>query len=82
MILKVKRRPTIQEAMQWRGDNLEQIKNWAGDSVIKGFNSTLIIKTLEGRMLCELDDYIIKGIKGEFYVCKPDIFKEIYEVIE
>ena len=43
----------------------------------------IIIKTLEGDMRCYIGDYIIKGVKGEFYPCKPDIFKATYdEIIE
>jgi hypothetical protein len=39
----------------------------------------LIIKTLEGEMIANIGDYIIKGVKGEFYPCKPDIFKLTYD---
>ncbi|MFM0675558.1 hypothetical protein [Streptococcus suis] len=42
----------------------------------------LVINTLEGNMLASFGDYIIKGIAGEFYPCKPDIFKETYEPVE
>lgn len=42
----------------------------------------LIIKTLEGNMLASFGDYIIKGVQGEFYPCKPDIFSETYELVE
>lgn len=42
----------------------------------------LLIKTLEGDMIASKSDYIIKGIKGEFYPCKADIFKSSYELIE
>ena len=42
----------------------------------------VIIKTLEGEMLAKQGDYIIKGIKGEFYPCKPDIFEATYEKVE
>jgi len=42
----------------------------------------LIIKTLEGEHLARQNDWIIKGIKGEFYPCKPDIFEKTYEKIE
>lgn len=44
--------------------------------------STLIIKTLEGDMKASKDDYIIKGVHGEYYPCKPDIFEKTYEKIE
>lgn len=40
------------------------------------------IKTLEGRMLASVGDYIIKGVNGEFYPCKPDIFEKTYELAE
>jgi hypothetical protein len=42
----------------------------------------VLISTLEGEMRAELGDWIIKGIKGEFYPCKPDIFEETYEPAE
>ena len=42
----------------------------------------LVIKTLEGEHLANIGDYIIKGVHGEFYPCKPDIFKETYEEVE
>lgn len=42
----------------------------------------LMIKTLEGTMKADIGDYIIKGVNGEFYPCKPDIFEKTYEVVE
>ena len=42
----------------------------------------LTIKTLEGTMTCQSGDWIIKGVKGEFYPCKPDIFEATYEQVE
>ena len=42
----------------------------------------LVIKTLEGEHLANIDDYIIRGVHGEFYPCKPDIFRETYEEVE
>lgn len=42
----------------------------------------LKIQTLEGDVIARIDDWIIKGVKGEFYPCKPDIFKETYERVE
>jgi hypothetical protein len=42
----------------------------------------LMIKTLEGEMKASIGDYIIKGVKGEFYPCKPDIFEKTYEEVE
>ncbi|CYY65625.1 hypothetical protein [Streptococcus suis] len=42
----------------------------------------LIINTLEGNMLASFGDYIIKGVQGEFYPCKPGVFAETYELVE
>lgn len=42
----------------------------------------LIIKTLEGEHLANIGDYIIRGVRGEFYPCKPDIFRKTYEKVE
>ena len=47
----------------------------------KGLDGGLIIPTLEGDMVANTGSWIIKGVKGEFYSCKPDIFKEIYEEV-
>lgn len=45
-----------------------------------GYEDFLIIKTLEGDMMAKCGDYIIKGVQGEFYPCKPDIFEATYEL--
>jgi len=45
-------------------------------------NSAKIIKTLEGNMRCQPGDWIIRGVNGEFYPCKPDIFEKTYEKVE
>lgn len=44
-------------------------------------NDGLVIHTLEGDMLADYGDWIIKGVKGEFYPCKPDIFEATYEKV-
>lgn len=45
-------------------------------------NYTMYIRTLEGTMAASPGDYIIKGVKGEFYPCKKDIFAQTYEIID
>lgn len=89
MIMKVRKKPVEVEAVQWTGLNLEEIKAFVGESLIytrevgKGKPRLFMkIKTLEGDMLTSEGDYIIKGISGEFYPCKPDIFKATYEEVE
>ena len=82
------------EAVQCNGLNVDEIKEFIGDSLIyeisesackagKGAPSLYMeIKTLEGNHKCSIGDYIIKGVQGEFYPCKPDIFKQTYEQVE
>lgn len=77
-----RKKPVIVEVLQWTGDNLEDIKEFIGTGLIKDSDSSLIIKTLEGNIIASLNDFIIKGIQGEFYPCKPDIFKNTYEEVE
>ena len=43
---------------------------------------SIIIPTLEGDMKCSKRDYVIKGIQGEYYPCKPNIFEQTYELVE
>lgn len=86
-------KPCEIEAVLWNGFNLGVIRNFVGDSLIydihdaawqvqKGRPSIDIrIKTLEGEMRADIGDYIIKGLRGEFYPCKPDVFKQKYELI-
>ena len=45
-------------------------------------NNELFIKTLEGVHMARVGDYIIKGVKGEFYPCKPDIFAQTYDIVD
>lgn len=94
MIMKVRKKPVEVEAVQWTGENLEEIKAFVGESLIYDILDTawkigkgklrvfMKIKTLEGDMLTSEGDYIIKGISGEFYPCKPDIFKATYEEVK
>lgn len=78
MVTKYRKKPVIIEAIQWNGKNLTEIDNFVGGSIsIKG--TSLVIHTLEGDMEASINDYIIKGVNGEFYPCKPDIFDKTYE---
>lgn len=83
---KYRKKPVIIEAIQWTGDNIDELRrefsNFINDSWIVGKNSELYLGTLEGPMHASIGDYIIRGIKGEFYACKPDIFNETYDKVE
>jgi hypothetical protein len=63
--------------------NHQQVAAWiesnGGTALIPFAEPCLYIETLEGRMRADLGDYVIRGVKGEFYPCKPDIFEATYE---
>jgi DUF917 family protein len=80
MVKKYRKKPVVVEATQWTGDNTAEIMKWVGGKAY--FRGTLYIMTLEGDHRASVGDYIIKGIKGEFYPCKPDIFEKTYELVE
>lgn len=80
--MKFRKKPVVVEAVQWTGKNLEEISSFVGDSLMpieRRPDYDLQIKTLEGIHKADRFDWIIKGIKGEFYPCKPDIFEATYE---
>lgn len=52
-----------------------------GTTSMRKYPNTMIIKTLEGDHRCTIGDYIIKGVNGEFYPCKPDIFEKTYDEV-
>lgn len=84
---KFKKKPVAIEAMQYTGtrENVDAIFAWSGPGLIWNKCSDpaagLCIHTLEGTMTALPGDWIIKGIKGEFYPCKPDIFEGSYEPV-
>jgi len=78
---KYRKCPVIIEAVQWTGENFGDLTDLMHDAY--GCNGQVItIPTLEGTMRAVIGDWIIKGIKGEFYPCKPDIFEATYEKVE
>lgn len=83
MIKKYIKKPIEVEAIQWTGDNTEEIEEFAKEHICRNFlEKCLLIETLEGDMKAMISDYIIKGINGEFYPCKADIFEKTYEEIK
>ena len=91
--MKFRKRPVVIEAVQWTGDNLAEIIAFTGlhpsaekwtwgeyEAVVK--LEGLKIFTIEGPMMALVNDWIIKGVAGEFYPCKPDIFDKTYEPAE
>lgn len=80
MVKKYRKKPIVIEAVQFTGRNDEECLKFCSDARNPVDNRpNLIISTLEGDMLANIGDYIIKGINGEFYPCKPGIFRKTYE---
>ena len=80
---KYRKKPVVIEAEQWTGTNSLEIFDFADWVVsVSDREKTIEIKTLEGTMIAREGDWIIKGIQGEFYPVKPDIFEETYELVE
>lgn len=83
MIKRYRKKTVTIEAVQWTGDNISEICEFTHKEKrdILGIWH-LRIETLEGVHIASIGDYIIKGVKGEFYPCKPDIFAQTYEAAE
>lgn len=90
--MKYRKKPVVIEAVQWTGLNPAECKEFTGDGAEYIYHDAayevnaappsveIIIHTLEGDMRASVGDYIIKGVDGEFYPCKPDIFEKTYEI--
>ena len=76
-----RKKPVTIEARCFVEHNGAEVADWISDHGMKcdQWPDHLDIHTLEGVMRAELGDWIIKGVKGEFYPCKPDIFEQTYE---
>ena len=82
MINTYRKRPVEIQALRYVGNNLEEVLGFVTDDVGMEITKELYIYTLEGKMKVSVGDYIIQGIRGEFYPCKPDIFVETYMLVE
>lgn len=96
--MKYRKKPVVIEAIRWTGclRSFEEIKQFCPEIIDGGAvwypyappteprtdSWPLFIQTLEGNMSATIGDYIIKGVNGEFYPCKPDIFEKTYEKVE
>ncbi|QYC52369.1 hypothetical protein [Fusobacterium phage FNU_1P] len=96
MIKKYVKKPIQIEAIQLKEDNIIEVFDFLDEANYKEIKSAeeledfsqmmlkqgyIEIETLEGIMKASFGDYIIKGVKGEFYPCKPDIFQATYEEV-
>ena len=81
---KYRKKPVVVEAMRWDGTlgSAADIQTWSEGQTVYALDlDYLAIATLEGTMRAVKGDWIIKGVQGEFYPCKPDIFAMTYEPI-
>ena len=91
---KFRKRPVVIDAIQWTGNNPFEIGEWSGQwerdhtDLFVARNGEIEIKTLEdgfdghAKHIASIGDWIIRGVQGEFYACKPDIFQQTYERVE
>ena len=88
--MKYVKKPVVIEAFQWTGDE-QQIEDpiWIVEAIKKGDvyffnpgcpNVEMMIYTLEGWMCASRGDFIIQGVNGEIYPCKPYIFEKTYDI--
>ncbi|MBM4646563.1 hypothetical protein GS464_29550 [Rhodococcus hoagii] len=89
---KYRKKPVVVEAIVYKGvESIEAAVEFVGGAFQLGSHAfdgkkctwaTPYIQTLEGKMSVSKGDYIIKGVQGEFYPCKPEIFEQTYEAVE
>jgi hypothetical protein len=81
--MKYRKKPVVIEAMQFDGQNHADLADFMGRAIrpTHATPGSITIGTLEGEMLARPGDWIIKGVKGEFYPCKPEIFSATYEAV-
>lgn len=82
-VIKYRKKPVVIEAIEYSGARDIDVIDFTNNTArYDRFENCLIIPTLEGDHRASPGDYIIKGVKGEFYPCKPDIFEATYERVE
>lgn len=85
---KYRKKPVVIEAVQFDGTNRREVLSFIypgmSDDALRGAEVMalpVVIGTLEGDMTVSPGDYVIRGVQGEFYPCKPDIFAATYEEV-
>ena len=76
-----RKKPVVVEAVRWTGKNRDEVNDFLNDGLGEELfrNAPIVIETLESDAVAQVGDWIIKGIQGGFYPCKPDIFEQAYE---
>lgn len=78
-----RKKPIPIEGRQYTGDNFLELQDWSNGHVQRSIydDDGVFVYSLEGPMWFNEGDYIIKGVRGEFYPCQKDIFEETYEKV-
>ena len=81
--MKYKKKPVVIDAIElkWSIVSQKECIDFTSGLARKGLDGGIIIPTLEGNMTANTGDFIIRGVNGEFYPCKPDIFEKTYEKV-
>ena len=82
MIKYYKKKPVVVEAIKYTKESYGESVDFCGKSFYGCLDDNIIIETLEGKMKASLGDYIIKGVKGDIYPCKPDILEMTYDEVK
>ena len=79
---KYRKKPVVIEAVQFTLHSFDEVEDFVGGDMGKDVDGNTVIATLEGAMKVSLNDWVIRGVQGEFYPCKPDIFEATYDPVE
>ena len=85
MIKKYVKKPVMVEAVRWTGENLGELINFVREYLrmkSDGGEPKIYLITSGGYLQVSVGDYIIKGVQGEFHLCKPNIFKQTYKLVD
>lgn len=91
---RFRKKPVVIDALQFDGYNSDQIITFMGGERVaeaevkmlsgpgRGMHEVLVIHTIEGGMTASPGDWVIRGVRGEYYPCKPDVFDQTYEPVD
>lgn len=82
---KFRKKPVEIEARRFTHGDFQSVAEWCSGQIVRSVNNRVAwveIPTLEGTMRGDVGDWIIRGVQGEFYPCKPDIFEATYEAVQ
>jgi hypothetical protein len=79
--LRYRKKPVVIDAIRWTGENRDEVESWSAGQV-RCDGVSAVVDTLEGQLRGDVGDWIIRGVQGEYYPCKNEIFLATYEPAE